>query len=180
MNGASALGDFHYEPVMFSEARRVRKAERHLLAVAALLLSRVQGTLPSRGILYLGRDSAMTSIRFGPSLPAAEDLLRDAERLQRAGTQPKLMLNNHCRICEFRDRCRAQAISEENLSLLRGIGEKTVKKYSQEGSTNADPTCSYIPASPARQAVGQAAQAARSCPPCSGHTRQDNLRIGQA
>jgi predicted RecB family nuclease len=88
VSGASILGDFHYQPVMFSAGRRVRKPERHRLAVWALLLSRLQGALPDRGILYLGPDCATTNIRFGTALPAAENELRDAGRLQRATVPP--------------------------------------------------------------------------------------------
>jgi hypothetical protein len=43
----------------------------------------------------------MTTIRFGATFRAAEDLLRDAQRMQRAETPPKLLLNDHCSICEF-------------------------------------------------------------------------------
>jgi predicted RecB family nuclease len=131
--GASILGDFHYEPVMFSEARLVRKSERSLLAMFAVLLSRIQGGVPINGILYLGRDCVTTSIRFGKTMRVAEDLLRDVERMQRAETAPKLLLNDHCRICEFRDRCQAQAVKDDNLSLLRGLGEKTIKRYGRRG-----------------------------------------------
>ena len=133
VDGASILGAFHYQPVMFTEAPRVRQSDRHLLAMFAVLLSRIQGTVASRGVLYLGRDCVVTTIRFGATLRAAEDLLRDAERIQRAETRPKLRLNDHCRICEFRERCYAQAVREDNLSLLRGIGEKTIKRYSRKG-----------------------------------------------
>jgi hypothetical protein len=133
IDGPSTLGDFRYEPVIFSAARRVRASDRQQLAARAVLLAGVQGALPGAGIVYLGRDSARTSIRFGPTLTAAENLLRDAERLQRADTPPKLLLNDHCRICAFRDRCRDQAIREDNLSLLRGISEKTIKRYARKG-----------------------------------------------
>jgi predicted RecB family nuclease len=133
VDGASIMGEFHYEPVIFSEARCVRKSDRLLLAMFAVLLSRVQGTVPGRGIVYLRRDCAMTTIRFGATLRTAEDLLRDAERMQRAETPPKLLLNDHCRICEFRERCHAQAVKEDNLSLLRGLGEKAIKRYSRKG-----------------------------------------------
>ena len=133
VKGASIIGEFHYVPVMFSEARRARKSERQLLATFAVLLSRIQGTYPAGGILYHGCDCTVTSIRFGTSLRPAEDLLRNAERLQRAETPPKLVLNDHCHICDFRDRCRAQAVREDNLSLLRGLGEKTISKYSRKG-----------------------------------------------
>jgi len=132
-DGPSMLGDFRYQPVIFSAARRVRASDRQQLAARAVLLARVQGALPGGGVVYLGPDSARTGIRFGPTLTAAENLLPDAERLQRAEGPPKLLLNDHCRICEFRDRCRDQAIREDNLSLLRGVGEKTIKRYARKG-----------------------------------------------
>lgn len=131
--GASIMGEFQYEPVMFSEARSARNLERHLLAVSAILLSRVQGTVSGSGILYLGRDCAMTTIRIGARLRAADDFVRDAERLQRAETPPRLLLNDHCLICEFRERCHARAVGEDNLSLMRGLGEKTIKRYGRKG-----------------------------------------------
>jgi hypothetical protein len=55
VKGASIIGEFHYVPVMFCEARRARKSERQLLAAFAVLLSRIQGARPAGGILYLGR-----------------------------------------------------------------------------------------------------------------------------
>lgn len=133
IDGPSALGDFRYEPVLFCAAPRVRAFDRQQLATRAVLLGRLQGALPSGGTVYLGRNSARTSIRFGSTLTTAENILRDADRLQRAEAPPKLLLNDHCRICSFRDRCRDQAFREDNLSLLRGIGEKAVKRYARKG-----------------------------------------------
>ena len=133
IDGSSTLGDFRYEPVMFCPARRVRASDRQQLAARAVLLARVQGALPGGGVVYLGHNSARTGIQFGPALTLAENLLRDAQRLQRAETPPKLLLNDHCRICAFRDRCRNQAIREDNLSLLRGIGKKTIKRCARNG-----------------------------------------------
>jgi predicted RecB family nuclease len=133
VDGASTIGEFHYEPIMFSEARHVRKSERHLLATLAILLSRIQGTVPRNGILFLGRSCAKTTIRFGTTLRTAEDLLGDIERMQQAEKPPQLLLNDHCPICEFRERCRARAVREDNLSLLRGLGEKAIRKYRRKG-----------------------------------------------
>jgi predicted RecB family nuclease len=133
VDGHSILGDFHYEPVMFSQAPRARKSERQLLAMFAILLSRIQGWVPTSGLLYLGRDCAMTRIRIGVTARVAEALLRDAERLQRDDTPPKLLLNDHCGICEYRDRCHAQAVAEDHLSLLPNLGEKAIKRYQRKG-----------------------------------------------
>src|SRR3984893_17378517 len=132
-DGPSTLGEFRYEPVMFCPARRLRAPDRQQLAARAVLLGRVQGAVPGGGIVYLGHDGARTNIRFGSGLAAAENLLREAERLLRTESPPRLLLNEHCRICAFRDRCRDQALREDNLTLLRGIGEKMIKRYARKG-----------------------------------------------
>ena len=46
---------------------------------------------------------------------------------------PALMLNSHCQICEFRQRCHAEATAKDDLSLLGRMGEKEIKKYNNRG-----------------------------------------------
>src|SRR6516165_908115 len=46
---------------------------------------------------------------------------------------PSLILNDHCQICEFRQRCHDQAVQDDNLSLLRGMGEKEIKRNTRKG-----------------------------------------------
>jgi predicted RecB family nuclease len=141
---------------MFTESGRVRRAEQQLLAMFAIILSRIQGRVPGSGVLYLGRDCSLTTVRFGGYLRAAEDLIRDVERMQRTEKPPKLLLNDHCRICEFRERCHAQAVMEDNLSLYAD-SEKDDQEVCQEGSTHADPTRSHVSTPSARQAIRSAA-----------------------
>src|SRR3954470_4900479 len=132
-DGGSDLGDFHYQPVLFYQGRHIRKAQRLLLEVLGLLLSRVQGKAPSRGVIYHGSEGTPTMVRFSADLKAAEILLSEIMRMQRGDVAPKLLLNDHCPICEYRPKCRAQAIKEDHLSLLRGLGEKEIKSYGRKG-----------------------------------------------
>jgi hypothetical protein len=62
----------------------------------------------------------------------AEQLLRDLQQLRDAGP-PRLLLNDHCPACEFRARCHQQALQENNLSLLRSMGEKEIKASARKG-----------------------------------------------
>src|SRR5262249_45611583 len=41
--------------------------------------------------------------------------------------------NDHCAVCEFRQRCQQQALQEDNISLLRGMKEKKVRAYARKG-----------------------------------------------
>lgn len=128
-DGPSKLGDFHYVPVLFHGSESVRKEQRLLLDVWALLLSRIQGRTPSHGIVWHGR--AM-KVRLSPDPRKAGRLLRDLQQSREVGP-PRLVLNDHCQMCEFRRQCHDQAVRDDNLSLLRGLGEKEVSGYARKG-----------------------------------------------
>ena len=132
VDGPSKLGDCHYVPVLFHGGGSVRKEQRLLLDVFGLLLSRIQGRTPGHGIVWHGRERRATKVRLSPDPRTAERLLRDLQQSREAGP-PRLVLNDHCQVCEFRRRCHEQAVREDNLSLLRGLGEKEVKGYARKG-----------------------------------------------
>jgi predicted RecB family nuclease len=132
VDGASKLGDFHYIPVLFHEAEQVGKEQRLLLEVYALLLSRVQGRTPGSGIVWLGKECRATKVRLGTDPRKAEQILRDLEQM-RDGEPPRLLLNGHCEVCEFRRRCHKQAVKDDDISLLRGMGQKEIRSYARKG-----------------------------------------------
>jgi len=131
--GASKLGQFHYIPMLFYAGARIRKEQRLLLDLRALLLSKYQGLVPASGIIWHGRDCTATTVRLNPALRKAKHILSDLKRMRDVEGPPKLILNEHCHICEFRQRCHDQAVREDNLSLLRGLSEKEIKGYSRKG-----------------------------------------------
>ena len=124
VDGPSKLGDFHYIPMIFHEGRQVRDEQRLLLELYGLLLSRLQGQMPVNGIIWHGKECKATRVRLNADLRKTERLLRDLKEMCSAESPPKLMLNDHCQVCEFRQRCHAQAVQEDNLSLLRGWERK--------------------------------------------------------
>jgi predicted RecB family nuclease len=133
VSGFSKLGSFHYLPMIFHGGARVGKDQRLLLELHALLLAPYQGKMPDRGIVWYGREAVSTTVRLNPDPRTARQILADLRRMSAADTQPPLILNDHCRVCEFRERCRNQAIQDENLSLLGGIKPKEITAYSRKG-----------------------------------------------
>jgi predicted RecB family nuclease len=131
--GPSKLGDFHYVPVLFCEGRHVRKPQRDLLDAYSLLLSRLQGRAPGSGIIWHGQECRASRVRLNPDPRKAERLLGELRQMQGDSAPPGLVLNDHCHACEFRQRCHAQAVQEDNISLMRGMKEKEVKSYARKG-----------------------------------------------
>jgi predicted RecB family nuclease len=133
VQGTSRLGGYHYTPVLFTEGRQVRKTERALLGVYALLLSRLQGRAPATGIIWHGKEPRETRLRLSPDPRQAEGLLGELRQLQVAATPPRLVLNKHCSGCEFRRQCRAAAVDKDDLSLLGGLSPKQVAGLNSRG-----------------------------------------------
>jgi predicted RecB family nuclease len=132
VDDASELGDFHYLPVLFHEGEQVRKEQRLLLEVYGLLLSGIQGRMPASGVVWHGKECRATKVRLGTDPRKAEQVLRELKQMQDGGP-PRLLLNDHCPECEFRRRCHEQVVRDDNLSLLRGVGEKEVKGLARKG-----------------------------------------------
>ena len=62
------------------------------------------------------------------------------------GTPPRLMLNSHCPRCEFRQRCQAEALAKDDLSLLRGLSATEITKYNKRGIfTVTQLSCTFRP-----------------------------------
>ena len=133
VDGSSKLGDFHYIPMLFYEGRKVGNEQRLLLSIFGLLLSQIQGRLPTDGIVWHGRDGKSRKVRLNPDIRITERTLRDVKEIARSELPPRLILNDHCQVCDFRQRCYDQAVKEDNISLLRGISENEVKQFARKG-----------------------------------------------
>jgi predicted RecB family nuclease len=153
VEGHSDLGPFHYVPVLFSESRNVHRWHRLLLASFGALITRVQKRPPSRGVIYHGDPCFATSVPFGSSARSGEDAIRDLARMHRGDADPPHRLNDHCRICEFQSECRAKALKDDNLTLLRGLGEKEQRRYAHRGIfTLAQLSHTFRPRRPGKRA----------------------------
>jgi predicted RecB family nuclease len=129
----SSLGSFHYIPVLFHESRNVRKEQKILLAFYGTVLAGLQGKPPDFGIVWHGRECRASKVSLKDHRRAAEQLLDSLREMREGGSAPPLILNDHCQVCEFRQRCHSQAVADNNLSLLRGIGPKEIKGYARKG-----------------------------------------------
>jgi predicted RecB family nuclease len=134
VDGASKVGNHHYIPILHSYGDKVGRREKLLLAVLGLALARIQGLRPVSGLVARGPEARLGKVRLDPKLYwQAEQVVTDLKRLQQGGKPLRLVLNDHCQVCEFRQKCHEQAVQEDNLSLLRGIGEKEIRNLGRKG-----------------------------------------------
>jgi predicted RecB family nuclease len=133
-DGASNVGDHHYVPVLHNDGEAVGRRQKLLLAVLGLALSRVQGLRPAIGLVARGKQAKLGKVQLDLELyHRAEQLLSELGRLQVGGEPPRLTLNGHCQVCEFRQQCNAQATKDDDLSLLRGMSAQEISRQNSRG-----------------------------------------------
>ena len=101
---------------------------------------------PGSGIVWHGRECKATRLRLAHTFPKADQVLRDLTALENPESPPRIILNDHCHICEFRQPCHNKAVDEDNLSLIRGMGEKEIRRYNRKGIfTTTQLSCTFRP-----------------------------------
>jgi predicted RecB family nuclease len=74
---------------------------------------------PPTGRIVHGPKFTSLKIDLGPLARRARAAAAAAKML--ADDPPPAVLNRHCPECEYRDRCRAEAVARDDLSLLQGL-----------------------------------------------------------
>ena len=133
VEGPSRLGGYHYIPILVVEGEKLGRDQKRLLETLGLIVGELQAKQPVYGIVIRGRGLKMGKVQFKPGSRLTRRGLEEAERLAAADSPPTLILNDHCQVCEFRQRCHLQAVNEDNLSLLRSMGPKEIKSYARKG-----------------------------------------------
>jgi predicted RecB family nuclease len=145
--GPSRLGEHHFLPVLHHDGEKVGRQQKVLLAVLGLVLARVQGVRPTAGLVARGPDARLGRVRLdSKAFRQAEQVIKELQLIQAGGEPPRLTLNAHCQVCEFRQRCQDQALAADDLSLLRGMGEREIANLRRRGIfTVTQLSCTYRP-----------------------------------
>ncbi len=129
VRGGSALGSFHYVPVMFSANGKMSQEDRMGLAYEGLVLESVQSRWPEFGrVIHGGR---FTKTRIVDQMEKARKVVASIKKFD--SNPPRLILNRHCHVCEFASACRTKAIEKDDLSLLAGISPKEIEAQNKKG-----------------------------------------------
>ena len=130
--GASRLGLFHYVPVLFSN-RSSNESEKLRLSCEGLVLEQLQLVYPRTGILVSGSAHRLQTFDLAARRYKAQKVLDDLTAYLRGETKPRMVLNDHCRVCRYQQRCRVEAQQLDDLSLLNKMSEREIQLYHRKG-----------------------------------------------
>lgn len=113
-----------FTPIRFSHVNKPSRANRIAAGFDALVLSKIVGQPIDVAQITHGEIWSNTKVRTAALLRELTKIIGELRTLLAAASPPDLVLNRHCPECEFRDRCRKEAIEKDDLSLLAGMTDK--------------------------------------------------------
>ncbi len=122
---------FYYSPLIFSHKNKILKEDRYILAFRVWILEKMQNRRLEFGEIIYCNPCKRSKVKVGRYINEIGRLIGQLRGC--LANPPKFILNEHCQICEFGERCREKAIKEENLSLLGAIGAREVLKKNKKG-----------------------------------------------
>jgi predicted RecB family nuclease len=133
IDGKSTLGSFHYTPVMFAHDDTLCARHRQILACAMFAVGKIQQHIPEVGLLVVGQKFGLSRIRLTTFKEKTQKLLRQLHQIIEGTAVPDVRLNRHCDVCEFHDRCMAEATEKDDLSLLRRMTDADIENHKSQG-----------------------------------------------
>jgi len=122
-----------FVPIRFVFRNKLTRDDRLLLAFDALLLSELLGREVNLGKIIHGDEHATLKVKTAGMLGGVRKLASKMAEVATSASPPDLVLNRHCRECEFQDYCRQKALEKDDLSLLANMTEKERKKFHNKG-----------------------------------------------
>ena len=141
-------------PVQFSHRNRLTREDSLLAAFYGIILAEALGQpVPFVKVVH-GSDFSVSKIKLvAPTgttrlVKEARQILDRLRKQIESASAPLMILNSHCTSCEFRDRCHAEAVNRDDLSLMRGMSEKEVLAQRKRGiNTVTQFACTFRPKS---------------------------------
>ena len=127
----SRLGNYHYEPLIFSYSDTIKPQDRIIASYIGMFLSELQGHNPLNAAIVL-INGIIKSIKLGNETHIS--ILNELQKWVRLKPEiPPVTFNKHCPICQFEKSCVSVAGREDNIILLGNMTPKVQKKFNSKG-----------------------------------------------
>ena len=122
-----------FVPIRFIFRNKLTRNDRLLAAFDALVLSHFIRCDVNLSKIVHGDEHGTLKLKTLGVLGEVRKLAAKMLEVVTSGSLPDLVLNRHCGECEFRDRCRQNALQVDDLSLLSAMTEKERTAYRRKG-----------------------------------------------
>jgi predicted RecB family nuclease len=143
-------------PYRFNFFNKVTKNDKLSLAFDALVLAKIVGREVGFGKIVHGDRGNTLNVNLSALVREVPKHIANVTAILAESSPPELILNPHCKQCEFQARCYNVTKQKDDLSLLSGMSEKERKKLHGKGIfTTTQLSYTFRPRRRARHSQGK-------------------------
>jgi hypothetical protein len=122
-----------FVPVLFSPWDKPDLSDSLLVCFGALALLQVTCIPVTTGTVIYGEEQRRKTVKIEDHAVQTRHAIDAIIVTCNSPEPPPLLLNRHCSVCDFQQRCRGLAIEHDNLSLLSAMTGKERAKFHSKG-----------------------------------------------
>jgi len=118
-------------PYIFIPADKIEISDKKYLALLGIFLSNSFRVNILHGRIVFGRNLKTTKFTLSKISASNQDLIEIKRLANNKEIRP--IFNRYCQVCKYAEKCREEMIERDDLSLLKRMSDKEVKKLHKKG-----------------------------------------------
>ncbi|MEO8149770.1 MAG: TM0106 family RecB-like putative nuclease [Bacteroidia bacterium] len=133
LDGIEFISKKNIIPIFITPFEKVTKTDKLFLALQASYIQNEFNLQVESCKVVFGKNIRQTKFKLSSFTKTIKKTIGELNKILSDSSEPSLILNNHCPVCEFRNYCKEKAKTDGNMSLLDRATSKVIEKYKKKG-----------------------------------------------
>ncbi|MDO8951765.1 MAG: TM0106 family RecB-like putative nuclease, partial [Draconibacterium sp.] len=133
LDGIEFAGKKNITPVFTTPFEKVTTTDKLFISLQALLIQAEFNLKIANCKVIHGKNLQGTQFKLSSTTKNIKKIITELNKMLSDSSEPTLILNKHCAICEYNASCKEKANADGNISLLDRATTKIIEKYKKKG-----------------------------------------------
>jgi len=120
-------------PILLTPFKKITQTDKLFVSLQASLIQNEFNLKVERCKVIYGKHLQETQFKLSSFTKNIKKIIGELNKMLSASSEPSLILNKHCSVCEYSASCKEKAKADGNMSLLDRATSKAIEKYKKKG-----------------------------------------------
>lgn len=126
LDGIEFIGKNNAIPILLTPFEKITQTDKLFVALQASLIQNEFNLQVENCKVIYGKNLQETQLKLASFTKNTNKIIGELNKMLSASSEPSLILNKHCSVCEYSTSCKEKAKAEGNLSLLDRATSKAI------------------------------------------------------
>ena len=132
-DGIEFIGKNKIIPILITPFEKITKTDKLFVTLkSSFIQNEFNFKIESCKVIY-GKNLQETKFKLSSLTKNIKKIISELNKILSDSSEPSLILNKHCSVCEYSASCKEKARAEGNISLMDRATFKVIEKYKKKG-----------------------------------------------